>query len=106
MIIELDSSKALNLLQEADETDPNFDIIHSVCALMEEGCECEFCYVLREANLCGDLMAKEAWHSACNDEFIQNPPASVQNEIQKDLLKCRSAWSQNWGLLTKALTPA
>lgn len=101
VIIELDSSEAfeLHLLQEEeeDETRPNFDIIRSFCVLMEKGCEYDFCNVLGEANLCADLMTQEAWHSACDEAFIQSPPSSVQKEMEKDFLnlKFRSVWFRN-----------
>ncbi|KAF7140698.1 hypothetical protein RHSIM_Rhsim06G0023500 [Rhododendron simsii] len=97
VIIELDSSEAfeLHLLlqeeeEEEDETRPNFDIIRSFCVLMEKGCEYEFCNVLGEANLCADLMAQEAWHSACDEEFIQPPPSSVRKRRWKRIFSISS----------------
>lgn len=92
VIVEIDSPEAFKLLGEADQTNPNFDIICGFLKLVG---------LQRKANLCAELMAEDAWDSA--GELIQTPTALVQKEIEKDLLKVSFGMIQKMGARYKLL---
>ncbi|KAI8032243.1 hypothetical protein LOK49_LG01G00945 [Camellia lanceoleosa] len=85
VIIESNSSVAIQSIQCLEKTDPNFNLCHEIRALIARYWCCNLELIWREANICADHLAKLVKQQRISDVVFRVPPTLLLSSFDQDL---------------------